>query len=479
MASLFKRTRSTWIIQFTDADGRRPKISLGKMTRAQADAIRVRVEFLINAKLSGQPVEPETARWLATCAEGLAEKLARVGLSDVRQTGRLDEFINDYISGRTDVKERTIADLRQTHRRLVEFFGADRNMGSITPAEADAFARHLRSAYALATASKSIVNSRQFFKRAIRARLISVNPFEGIKCGDQSNPDRQYYLTADDTQRILDACPDAEWRAIIALTRYAGLRCPTEVLRLKWCDVNFADGRFVVHASKTEHHANRGIRHVPLFPRLRPYLEDLYELAAPGTEYVINRYRDPGQNLRTTLGKIVTRAGKIIWEKPFQNMRASAETDLVGEGFAIHQVANWIGHTPAIALRHYLQVPEEVMRRAAGMDESGGAKMGASKVQNGLQTGIDGDGQKLKNQTEDVEDEEFKRFQSEAGSSVHKLILRPTGVEQCLDSQWKLANCGDRRRKIRRGFRWDRVASGVGFGEIDLESVTRRMCRID
>ena len=36
---------------------------------------------------------------------------------------------------------------------------------------------------------------------------------------------------------ILEACPDQEWRTLFALVRYGGLRCPSEVLKLKWSDI--------------------------------------------------------------------------------------------------------------------------------------------------------------------------------------------------------------------------------------------------
>ena len=38
-------------------------------------------------------------------------------------------------------------------------------------------------------------------------------------------------------------------------------------------------------------------REIPLFPELWPYLEECFDLAAPGTEYVITRYRDTNANL--------------------------------------------------------------------------------------------------------------------------------------------------------------------------------------
>ena len=43
-----------------------------------------------------------------------------------------------------------------------------------------------------------------------------------------------------------------------------------------------------------------------------------------------------------------------VWPKPFHNLRASCETDLMQE-HPIHVVTAWLGNTPKIALSHYLQ----------------------------------------------------------------------------------------------------------------------------
>ena len=167
-------------------------------------------------------------------------------------------------------------------------------------------------------------------------------------------------------QKVLDACPDAEWRLIFGLARFGGLRCPSEVLRLKWQDIDFGNEQFTVHATKTEHHADGGIRTVPLFPELTPLLQDVFDQAKAGTAYCITRYRDKSVNLRTQMNKIIKRAGLTIWPKTFQNLRSTRETELfkLTEG-NIKAVCSWIGNSPAVAMQHYAQITEQDMKQAA------------------------------------------------------------------------------------------------------------------
>jgi integrase len=57
------------------------------------------------------------------------------------------------------------------------------------------------------------------------------------------NESRQYFVSRDETEKVIDAAPDAEWRLIIALSRYGGLRCPSEHLGLTLDDVDWEHGR--------------------------------------------------------------------------------------------------------------------------------------------------------------------------------------------------------------------------------------------
>ena len=75
---------------------------------------------------------------------------------------------------------------------------------------------------------------------------------------------------------------------------------------------------------------------MPLFPELRPYLEEAWELAAPGAAHVITRWRDSEKNLRTGLLRILRRAGLKPWPRLYQNLRSSRETELAE---TIHVVA--------------------------------------------------------------------------------------------------------------------------------------------
>ena len=84
----------------------------------------------------------------------------------------------------------------------------------------------------------------------------------------------------------------------MALARCGGLRCPTELISLRWRDVDLHGGKMIVNATKTEHHVSGGVRICPIFPELRSHLEAVWDSASKGTDFLINRYRDLSQSLR-------------------------------------------------------------------------------------------------------------------------------------------------------------------------------------
>ena len=350
-------------------DGLGKAIRLGKATARQAESFKVKLEALIAARLTGG-IDDEVCRWVAALPDDMHAKLARLGLADprageTRNSRTLAELLNGYLKDRDDLKPNTRRNYGQTRRMLIEFFGPDKRLADMTEYDAEEWQRSLaRRGLAKATIRKRSADTKMFFKVAIRQRLIASNPFDNLKSTSVSNDERLYFVGRQETRKVLDACPDTQWRCIFALARFAGFRTPSETLLLRWQDVNWAEDRMLVWSPKTEHHEGKDCRAVPIFPELRPHLVAVFEEAEPGTEHVITRYRQSNSNLRTQFKRILKRAGVKPWPRIFQNLRSSRETELA-ETFPLHVVTAWMGNSQAIAARHYLQVTDEHYRQAA------------------------------------------------------------------------------------------------------------------
>jgi len=367
MASL-RKTHGRWILQFTGADKRRRTIRLGKISKRDAESVKFHVEQIVSALSAGGTTPDDTARWLSRLNDTLFDKLARVGLAAKRECKTLGTFLSEFVEAQ-QVKDSTRDHLRRVQSDLIGHFGPDKPLREFTAGDADDFrAALLGRPLGENTVRRRCGRCKQFFGAAIRRKLIDDNPFAHIKTSVQANPKRFHFVTREDTQKILDACPNAEWRLIVALSRYGGLRTPSETLALRWGDVNWETNRIRVRSPKTEHHVGKESRLLPIFPELRPHLEAAFDQAEPGTEFVITGYRgDSRINLRTQFLRIVFAAGVKEWQKPFANMRSTRETELA-ETFPMHVTCEWIGNSERIAAKHYLQTTSQHFERAIGGD---------------------------------------------------------------------------------------------------------------
>jgi integrase len=266
------------------------------------------------------------------------------------------------------VKPRTWIFYQLTWDRLNEYF-KDRTLLSITASDAKAFRKWLseasnkrdkkieRKSLSLNTVRRRTGLCRQIFSQAVEDGLIGRNPFVGLSATVKSNKDRQHYVDLDTFGKVLKKAPNAKWRALLVLARFGALRCPSEVTRLKWDDIAWEAKRIsIVSSSKTEHHASRGIRIVPLLPQIERELLKLHLEAEDGAEYVFPDIRHD-TNLGQALERMITRAGVKRWPKLWLNLRASAATDFA-RSLPSHVASEICGHTEEVAKEHYWQVSD-------------------------------------------------------------------------------------------------------------------------
>jgi integrase len=428
------------VISFIRNDGRR-NIYLGKVPKRFAEKVFGHVEDLIAASMGGVAVTPATSRWLTEIKDDHAAKLAKVGLIETRQpkgqTVTLGEFTQACIDG-LNIKPSTRMHLNLSRRYLVEFFGESKTLAEITPGDADDWRRWRSTKMGDNTMRRYCGRAKQFFRAAARKKLIPESPFADMKdCKVNGNRERDYFVTLDEAQKVLDACPDTQWRLVFALSRFGGLRCPSEHALLKWADVDFEQGRMTVLSPKTEHHEGHDKRVVPVFAELRPYLEAARAEAPKDEEYVITipsvadfRRGGPRPNLGTRMQKIVKRAGLKPWPKLFHNLRASRQTELT-DNFPEHVVCEWIGNSQAVAREHYLRPKDEHFVQASGvLPISNGKQNGKHDgKQNGEQPGAAGDSLLLQIVQKVLAEQGLEQFAATVGKALQNYQAPPVGLE--------------------------------------------------
>jgi integrase len=358
MPSVSNDRNGRWRVGFVGGDGRRYTVRLGQCARRDAEAVARRIAELNTAASLGQPIARDTAEWVGRIGDVLHDRLARVHLVEPRRavvSHPLGQWCADYIAAATS-QPQTRANLRIVAAKLRAHFGADRAVETITAADAAEWRRWMeKDGMAPATVNRYTGRARQIF-----AGVGSANPFAGLSGGSVVDVTRQYFVTRAQVDAVFAKCPNATWRLLVALCRYGGLRCPSETAGLRWADIDFDRVRFTVRSPKTAHQGKPS-RVVPIFPELRPHLLAARAAAPADAEWAC---RPADADLRGKFGTIIDAASLKRWPKRFHNLRASRQTELV-EQFPSHVVCQWLGNSPAIAARHYLQTTEAHFNKAS------------------------------------------------------------------------------------------------------------------
>jgi len=355
MASLYSVARNNgkaWKISLSDGE-KRVVISLGKMPKKTAELCLSMIEQIAAANAAGQSYSVEVATWTQSIGDDLHAKLVNAGLLRQRQRRTLGTFIADYIEERTDWKPSTRSAFRTAMKKMLAFFGKDIPLASVTAEQCHKFKAEMLRKHSQGSVAKHIERGRSLFRAAEKRKLITENPFADVVAGRRTNPDTKYFVTEEETQALLGACNSPKQRLIIALARYGGLRCPSELTGLKWSEVNWERNRFIVHSPKTEGQG-KAKRIEPIFKELYPFFREAFETAPEGIDRVYPEITAK-KSLGSFITKVATRAGIVLWEKPFNNMRSTRATELINEGYPAHIVNEWMGHTEAVAMAHYRQ----------------------------------------------------------------------------------------------------------------------------
>jgi len=379
MSSIVNRPRGHKWIQFTGLDGKRKTIRLGKQSKANAVQFQRHVDNLLADAMVGESAGPRDTAWLEGLSDLLRGRLAATGLAKPTVRHTIAELLTGFEAS-LDVKESTANTISQALRNVRAYCDQSDDISltddvrQITEAQAEAFKKWLGreggekgGKLAKATVSRRCRRVRQILELAVKSRWIEKNPFAVIKGGSEANRERDFFVDRKMFARILAATPDAEFRLILALARFAGLRCPGEVVPMRWSAINWAEDRINVFAPKTAHHEAHAVRQVPIFAEIRPYLEDLWEAAPKGADLMFPNHQVSSAALTKKLRKITDSLGIPSWKKPFTNMRATCDTEM-NDKYPVHVCVAWLGHSAKVARAHYLQVSDDHWASASGTD---------------------------------------------------------------------------------------------------------------
>ena len=318
------------------------------------------------------PIDPNSARWVASIDDKLHERIAQFGLVRPRVTMQLKPWLTHYLFSRAgDLKPGSIRKLEQTRDKLIGFFGESKQLRAITRSDAQGWREWLKSQKLSEASIKTHCgNAKSIMNAAVDLEAIERDPFTKLASGSTARKNNAH-VSPGDLERVIDACPSTVWKLLFAVAGYLGLRIFSESERLTWDCVDVERSRLRVESPKTERHAGGESRHVPIPAHVMNLILLRYDEMSED-ERILIPIRENGGSRRKA--RLIIKAAKVQpWPNLWQTLRASSERNMLNTGIPPYAAAMFHGHSLQTSGKHYANmVPDEIFERVSNRHNSAG-----------------------------------------------------------------------------------------------------------
>jgi site-specific recombinase XerD len=345
----YRTKQGSWQLNYSE-NGVQKTLYLGKyFTSSSADRVAKIVTELLYSRNRGDTVPLEILQKLVNLPKRIRFSIERLGLMNRVFDLTLEEFFSRFAETKAEFKPKTQKFYNDWFKRFYDYFGKEILVSSITPLVAKKFADCCYDNLSPCTVYRGMVACRTIFEYAVKLGIVPENPFSEIKMGERVNLSRQYYVTRETIEKVLQYSNDDYERLVIVLARFAGFRIPSELKHLRFGD--FRNDVIVVHED-----TKTGSREVPLFREVKEVFE---RLSGASDELVFPSQYESQWYSWQMLSDTLERAGVARWQKLYVNMRSSCITDLDALGYSEKTLDAIFGNSAEVRRTHYLQLQKE------------------------------------------------------------------------------------------------------------------------
>jgi integrase len=264
------------------------------------------------------------------------------------------------MNSKTDLKPSTINGNRNVEKLFFEQFSQTEFIEQITPDRLLEWKNSLSRKHAPSSIRGYLLLTKAVFDFAVKRNWLAHNPMEEVPIDTSSqcvNREKFRTITVEEYVKLLEACRTQEWRVIVALARWLGLRCPSELEHLRWNDIVLERQGVHIRSPKTERHVGHQGRFVPLFQEAAGELERLRHQDTPaGDDLVIPCIQGKCDSfLNRKFHRIIRRAGLGKIDQPFLNMRRTRSNEIRIQ-YGPEKESEWMGHSQKVMRVHYLDL---------------------------------------------------------------------------------------------------------------------------
>jgi site-specific recombinase XerD len=261
----------------------------------------------------------------------------------------LEEFFARFSETKIELKLKSQKFYKDWYKRFYRYFNKETRVCTITVSEAKKFLACCSDNLSECTVYRGVSACITIFDYAVELRLLTDNPFKKLSYGKPTNELRQFYVTREILTKVLENCNDDFERLVIVLGRYAGLRIPSEIRKLRFCDIR-DKLIFIDNDTKT------GSREVPLFCEVREIFE---RFSGNSSDLVFPEAYQRAWYAWQVLANAIEKSGLERWPKLFVNLRSSCITDLEKFGYSEKTLDAIFGNSAEVRRKHYLQLQKE------------------------------------------------------------------------------------------------------------------------
>jgi integrase len=160
----------------------------------------------------------------------------------------LEQLSEKYTAFCEGKRQKGLKSKKANIKRILDYFGKEAQVSKISMANVEAFqtalsgtvANRKKSALKPASINRIMATLKHMLHKATEWSIVDKNAASGVTLYKENNR-RLRYLTAEECQTLLDACPSITLRQAISLAINTGMR-RGEILHLKWDNINLREG---------------------------------------------------------------------------------------------------------------------------------------------------------------------------------------------------------------------------------------------
>lgn len=340
--------------------------------------------------LSDAVAEISRETFTGPAARKYLAKLLAIATGETLETYSLESWSAEWLRRKSrDSSKATMARYNSHTEAFLSWLGPIRRvkpLESITPQDARLWREKLQDeGRAGKTVLSYIKDVGAIYRAAMREGLISFNPFS-TAIADTPTDDSQDRkpFTEDEVAALLNAAPTEEWRGLILVAAFTGLRLG-DAATLSWKAVDLAEKKITLMPAKTR--KKRKVVRIPIAPDLLAYLETATVTSDKPDAPVFNTLSKTSIGARAglsqTFNSIMTAAGvdrgepsrvlkegqdkgagRITYERGFHSLRHTFTSWLRNAGVDEEDRMALTGHSTRESHAIYSHTAEETLRGA-------------------------------------------------------------------------------------------------------------------